>query len=368
MIAGKKPIIKPSRICLELTNHCNLTCIFCDREHLKQEGMLLKDMSAELLEKILHDIEADYTSRDKLETLVLVGLGEPTLARHLKQHLETISGYSHLVRNIELTSNGVSLTEQNASLLLDSAVNHFTVSVNFFDRETYAKMMGRDKFDTVIKNVGNFLKLRRDKGNKALVRIQLFTEVGSGNRELAIMKGYFPDFASDPMVVFHLQPIYNKPSVQDNTNSLQVVKNNEVRHPCWSMYSIVYIDVEGFVYPCTIGNDCYRKKSFLNIGNVYDNELITIFNDSIIKEARSRAEVSRLPFAECKDCNLWSIMPKLFRYNSKQEVWEKKAGYEALIKFKNYVNPVIALLPYSVQNCFRGIYSSIFSSHNRKIN
>lgn len=367
MIAGNKQIIKPTRICLELTNHCNLTCVFCDREHLKQEGMLLNDMSSELLGKILHDIEAEYTSRDKLETLVLVGLGEPTLARHLKQHLETISGYSHLFRNVELTSNAVPLNEQKTEMLLESVVNRFTFSVNFADRETYATMMGKDEFETVIRNVRNFLALRARKGKRVPVRIQLFTEVGTGDSELEILKGYFQEFSNDPLVVFHLQPIYNKPVIQDDSRSLNIQKSFKTRHPCWCMYSIVYIDVEGFVYPCTIGNDSYRKNSALNIGNVINKGLVRIFNEEVVDNARTRAESCQLAFPECKECNIWAITPNLFVYNKKKEIWKKIKVFSILTKLKASVSPGIERLPYPVQNAFRGIYSLILNSHNRRV-
>ncbi len=368
MCFKNNPLVKPGRICLELTNQCNLACVFCDRERLEKAGMMVNDMPDELLKKILTDIEVAYSSRDKLDTLVLVGLGEPALTRNLARHLKTISAYSHLFRNVELTSNGVSLTEAISAVLLESAVNYFTFSVNFVDRETYTEMMGKDRLDEVIRNVRNFLKLKKEKGSRALVRIQLFTESGMGKRDLEKMKSFFPDTANDSTVIFHLQPIYNKPSVQENSQSLDAVKSVKKRYPCWSMYSIVYIDIEGFVYPCTIGNDCYRKGSSLNIGNVLNKELLQVFNDDAIKKARRRAEAGQLPFAECKDCNIWTIMPNVFKYSKKKNIWEKRRAYEALIKLKNYAGPAIALLPHSVQNIFRKIYSIIVGSHNRRVN
>ena len=367
MIAGNKQFVKPTRICLELTNHCNLTCVFCDREHLKQEGMVLNDMSSGMFEKILHDIETAYTRHDKLETLVLVGLGEPTLNRHLKQHLETISGYSHLFRNVELTSNAIPITEQKAEMLLNSVINRFTFSVNFSDRETYAAMMGKDKFDAVIMNVRGFLALRASKGSSVSVRIQLFTEVDTGHAELEILKGHFREYLQDPKVVFHLQPVYNKPVLQEDSRSLNVQKSLEMRHPCWCLYSIVYIDVEGFVYPCTIGNDSYRKNSALNIGNVFDEGLIQIFNGTLVNNARTRAESCQLPFPECKECNLWAIMPNLFKYRNRSEVWKKSQAYSALTKVKARLSPAIEQLPYPVQNAIREIYALILKSHNRRV-
>ena len=66
---------KPWIINLELTNACNLSCIFCDYPVLKRK-MSIKEMDERLLEKVFLNIKAD-----KIYELGLVGLGEPTLAR-----------------------------------------------------------------------------------------------------------------------------------------------------------------------------------------------------------------------------------------------------------------------------------------------
>jgi len=361
-------MIKPERICLELTNYCDLACVFCDRQRLKHEGMALDDMSGALFQKILKDIGAVYSRRDKLDTLVLVGLGEPLLTRDLGKRLEEILTYAHVFRNIELTSNGTSLTEQKAKMLLESAVNCFTFSVNFTDRDVYARMMGKDRFDRVIENVRNFLKLKKEKGNRASVNIQLFAEPEAADRDLEKMKSFFPEAAKDPRAVFHIQPVYNKPAVQENKAVLDVITSAKQRHPCWCLYSIVYIDIEGFVYPCTIGNDCYRKTSSLNIGNIFNKSLAEIFNDDSIVQGRERAESGQLPFAECRDCNIWAIMPNIFRYNRNKRRWDKRKACELLMKLKYRLRSASGRLPHSVQNLFRKIYSLIFHSYNKKVN
>jgi radical SAM protein with 4Fe4S-binding SPASM domain len=228
-------------------------------------------------------------------------------------------------------------------------------------------MMGRDRFDEVLNNVRNFLRIRKEIGIKPRVIIQLFTESKVGDSNLPQLKSFFPQDLIDKKVVFQYQPIYNKPSVKENNRTLYVSQSNQMRHPCWSMYTIVYIDIEGFVYPCTIGNDSYRKNSSLNIGNVREKDLIEIFNDTIIKVARLRSESGKIPFSECIDCNIWSIMTNVFKYNTKKKLWKKNILKETLIKMKNATSSLISLCPITLQNAFRKIYSKLLVSHNRKI-
>ncbi len=91
-------------------------------------------------------------------------------------------------------------------------------------------------------------------------------------------------------------------------NNVQTVD----RHPCWSLYSRVYIDVDGNVYPCTIGNDSYRTASNMSLGNVNENSLKEIFNSRDAKQMRHRVENCTLAFPECQNCTLWELFPNNF--------------------------------------------------------
>ena len=82
----------PWIINLELTNLCQLECVFCDHPVFKKK-MRLGCMEDSLVRKILSDIDRDWGD-EKIHELGLVGLGEPTLDKRWSQHLEIISEYA----------------------------------------------------------------------------------------------------------------------------------------------------------------------------------------------------------------------------------------------------------------------------------
>ena len=114
----------PWIINLELTNACNLECIFCDHKDLKKQ-MKIKNMATGILKKILEDTKGIAKGK-KIHELGLVGLGEPTLDSDLAKHLELIGRYEAKFERITLNSNLVSLTNLQVRMLINSKINAYT--------------------------------------------------------------------------------------------------------------------------------------------------------------------------------------------------------------------------------------------------
>jgi radical SAM protein with 4Fe4S-binding SPASM domain len=304
---------------LELTNACNLKCVFCDHPEWKKK-FDVHDMDDQLLAKILSDCQDIVTSSGKkIHELGLVGLGEPTMNRRLDTHLNMIGEYAEVFDRISINSNLVSLREKQAKLLLASEVNTYTFSVNASNRETYKEMMQVDVFDRVIENLGGFFRLLKEVKKKPTVDVQLFN---SSENDLDLLKAMVPE-SEMVDVNFFVRNVYSKPILMES-DLLHVHKPTQPRrYPCWDIYTRVYVDVEGFLYPCTIGNDVYRESSHLCLGNVKSHAIEELFNGNKNQEARRRAEKGELPFPECEPCNIWSLTPNNFEWNEFEQLWKK---------------------------------------------
>jgi len=270
--------------------------------------MRISDFDNVLLDSILQSLKG----KDIFE-LGLVGLGEPTLSKHFNQQLEVVGRYQAEFSRISLNSNAVALNKKKTDIILNSVINMITFSLNATNRESYIKLMRYDLFDSVVNNIIRFIKLRNARGRRDLdIGIQFMSSKINDEKEMKILFDEYIDMS----IELYSRPAYNKPVFQNNDE--MVVECDEVhrgnRHPCWSIYSRIYIDVDGNVYPCTIGNDCYRDNSKLNIGNVSKQEVIHIYNNFYIKDARNAAENGCLPFAECRNCSVWSLLPNNFQW------------------------------------------------------
>ena len=323
-------IEKPWIINIELTNACNLECCFCDHAVLKKK-MAIKSMDDSLLKKVFSDIE-EYEHDNKIYELGLVGLGEPTLDKHFERHIEFINSHAYMFERISFNSNLVSLGKKHADILLASKINAYTFSVNASGREAYLKMMGKNKFDAVIENLKYFLTRLKKKSVKARVDIQL---LDSDKNDPAALRALFPP-ALLTGIHFFTRKVYNKPAIQHNSPPLRIYEPDDLkRYPCWDIYTRVYIDVEGNLYPCTIGNDSYREGSHLCLGNVRNDNLFNLFNNKIIREARYKSEKGELPFPECDKCNIWALTPNNFEWDRLNKVWNKKEATVRAYGLKN---------------------------------
>lgn len=314
-----RDIETPWIINIELTNLCQLECIFCDHPVFKKK-MRLGSMEDSLLLKILSDIDEDWKG-EKIHELGLVGLGEPTLDKRWLYHLNIIGEYSYCFDRISLNSNLVSLSSEKSKEALESAINTFTFSINASNKQHYFEMMGTNQFDHVVKNFNNFLDAWQKNGKEASVDVQVFDSNKSSVEEL---KKLFPKAASLG-VKFFSRKVYSKPVIQKSSEVVNLhFPKSTIRYPCWDIYTRIYIDVEGFLYPCTIGNDSYRKDSELCLGNIMESSVNDIFNGLRNKKARELFESGELAYPECKLCNVWSLTPNNFEWDEKENKWLKK--------------------------------------------
>jgi len=299
---------------LELTNACNLACVFCDHPAFTAAGMKFREMPYEIIEAALESYRGHT-----LHELGLVGLGEPTLAKRLPGYLARIDAHADGFERISINSNLVSLTEAVAAVLLASSVNVYTFSLNASNRETYRRMMGRDRFAQAVTHLNAFLALRKLSGRDITVSVQLFDSPGNDADELRPLVPLWAD------VHCFTRGVYSKPAVREDTPLLKLHRPTAPkRYPCWDIYTRLYVDVDGNVYPCTIGNDCHRTDSPLRLGNLRHESLSRIFQGQKLRTARRAAERGGLSFPECKDCNVWSLTPNNFRWDAAAGQWVRQ--------------------------------------------
>lgn len=306
-------MIVPGIINLELTNRCNLECVFCDHPILKRT-MRKGEMSAELLRSLF-----DGLGGQPVYELGLVGLGEPTLDKDFGKHLEIIGEYKHLFTRISLNSNAVILGDKRIDEILASPINLVTFSLNATDKNGYIELMKFDKFDAAVANIRNFMQKRLDAGREDLkVSVQFMS---SKLNAMEKMEALFAEFLTDDVIVYN-RYVFHKPALDDAAEDVVNINNADFanRPPCWSMYSRVYVDIDGNVYPCTIGNDSYRESSALNLGNLGDSTVLEIFNNERIRVGREAAEKGEVPFPECEKCTLWALFPNNFHRDDDQWV------------------------------------------------
>jgi len=150
-----------NKLYINLTNKCNLHCVFCQRE--RERNFMVKgywvwvtrDPSEE-------DILKEIKNPERYEEIVFCGYGEPTLRYDALKHLS--SALKRMgARKVRVDTNGLMFTFLPKSKLkeLKGLVDEFSVSLNAPDKETYEKVCmpaQPDAFERAVEFIKEALK------------------------------------------------------------------------------------------------------------------------------------------------------------------------------------------------------------------
>ena len=156
-------IMEADPVCLylETTNRCNLLCTTCPRtfEELEPEA----DMSWELFTSIIDQYP-------KIARVVLHGVGEPMLVKELPRMIRYLKERGVYVL---FNTNGTLLTKANGQALMDAGLDELRVSLDAAESSVFQMVRGKDMFDRIVTNVGNFVAMQRSQPNAIAARIAM---------------------------------------------------------------------------------------------------------------------------------------------------------------------------------------------------
>lgn len=151
----------PVCLYLEVTNRCNLLCETCPRTFETLEPPA--DMSWALFTRIVDQVP-------NVSRVVLHGVGEPMLVKELPRmvrHLKDCGTY------VLFNTNGTLLQPKRFQELIDTGLDEIRVSLDAADRESYAKIRGKDFFNRIVRDVGKFVAYQKRVG-AATPRVSLW--------------------------------------------------------------------------------------------------------------------------------------------------------------------------------------------------
>ena len=142
----------PVCLYLETTNRCNLLCETCPRTFETLEPPA--DMSWALFTKIVDQVP-------NVARVVLHGVGEPMLVKDLPRMIRYLKDRGVYVL---FNTNGTLMQPRRFQELIDTGLDELRVSLDAADRESYAKVRGKDFFNRIVRDVGKFIAFQKEVG------------------------------------------------------------------------------------------------------------------------------------------------------------------------------------------------------------
>ncbi|WP_420265074.1 radical SAM/SPASM domain-containing protein [Candidatus Magnetominusculus dajiuhuensis] len=307
---------------------CNHRCVFCGVDYMGYQNRFL---DVGILRERLTEMAALG-----LKSIMYCGEGEPLLHSGI---CDIISHTAQSSIDVAITSNGVLFKEAIAEATLP-LLKWIKISLNAGTKETYSKIHRTkpEDFDTVIKNIANAVKVKRDNGYQCTIGVQMLL-LPENRHEAVGLADRIKDTGADYLVIKpYSQHPRSKTGVyrdirysdymaladklrQTATETFSVIFRTNamarsdapgksycrcLAHPFWS-----YMDAAGNIWGCL---DHLSDERFL-YGNIRDNTFKEIWDGNKRSSATNWIETG----LDVNECRVNCRMDAINRY-----LWELK--------------------------------------------
>lgn len=264
----------PVMVDIELTNYCNMKCLFCfNPAQSRQKG----HMSEEVLLRILNEITPGKIP------IRFIRWGENLIHKNVLKWLGMCKKRGFLTH---LTTNGSLLTKQMSEEIVDIELDSIKFSFQGADEETYAAMRNNDLYKKVVGNLKTLFEVR---GNKEKPHIQVSSTMTNESEEMIEdFKKYIGQYADFVAIGRTNMSRVDYSLMNLNEQELKWLlehKKNEslqkVYKECIEVYDKLSFNWDGTVSAC-----CGDYDNILLVGDIKIQSLKEIWKGEQIEEIR----------------------------------------------------------------------------------
>lgn len=281
----------PFLVDLELTNCCNLKCLFCAQQAMeRQKGF----MTEEVFKKVIDECEQHNTP------VRFVRWGEPFLHKN-------VSSYINYVKKknlpLHITTNGLVLTDGQIDAVIDNQVDSIIFSFQGVTKDEYQMMRNNNQYELLKSNI---LKMAEKRGDKLKPYIHISTTITDDKEEdVKSFIDYWGNVVDSIGIGKTNLSFVPLEDIKDSEVATKIKKMQsretlkKIQRPCNEIYQRLSISFDGTVTCC-----CSDYDDFLQVGDLNKQSLYSIWNDSNeLKFFRSMIDKSKhKSLTLCKNC------------------------------------------------------------------
>lgn len=187
----------PSQINIDVTEFCNLACVHCPYEAVtKVKGAVRRNLAPELHRKLIDEI-AEF-GRPHCRYIRYTGEGEPLLHPQLAALISDAATRTGLP--INLTTNGLLLSDRWIGALLDAGVAVFDISLDAASADTYARIRVKGDYALAVRNVKALIARNRERGTPAKVLVS-FVRQEMNTHEVEAFRSFWTEAGVNSVVI-----------------------------------------------------------------------------------------------------------------------------------------------------------------------
>lgn len=292
LIMGRVVLKLPVRVTIELTNFCNLHCVFCPRRFMEKEtGFMAPGLAYKITDELHSWISAGHR-------VAVVPFFRGETLTHPQWDVLLADIRDKGLGPIQMATNASLLTEERAHRLLEIGVDTLSFSMDTVDPDIYKRVRGGD-YVISLSNVLRFLELRQAYSGEGGCRIVQVSAVDSALTHEGIPA--FIDYWRDKIDRLRVYPEH---SADGHTGSLPSGNADKVRVSCRKVREEMVIYWNGSVALCN--HDWTRMRTGQEIGNVSERSLEEIWRSNAYETIRKAHETGSLQgIIPCEHCGHW---------------------------------------------------------------
>jgi len=257
----------PYLIDIELTNYCNLNCIFCGQQAMKRPKGL---MSEKTFKKVADECAKFGTP------IRLIRWGEPFLHPKIIEFVRYAKSKRLLVH---ITNNGLAIKKHQIKDLLDSGVDSLIFSFQGATKKGYELMRNNNRYDELKAIILETVK-QRDNRKKPFIQISS-TMTNESKEEIDTFVDYWSHIVDSVGIGKTNLSLLDSLQIKSlkTIEKLESLKKQETIKkcymPCKEVYQKLSVDWDGKVTCC-----CSDFDNFLVVGDINKNTLSDIWKKS----------------------------------------------------------------------------------------
>lgn len=290
-----------------ITSRCNLRC-----KHCYQESYNTVDIDTIKIDDVLYKFDLLLKDIKRIGHINITG-GEPLINYNIKHLINRIENIDS-IKSYGLLSNGTLINDKIIEIIKTKKLSFVQISIDG-NLKNHDNLRGKNSFNLakcgIKKLVSNNIKVivsftankQNYKDFKKVVKFciknkvfKVWTDrmVPFGNAEM--IEDLFIDKETIINYVNCIKDCfkYNKDVIVEDKRGFQFLANGSIPYSCKAGDSIIAILEDGTVFPC--------RRLPIEIGNVYNEDLINIFNNNKFLEDLRNKKIS-----ECKNCSLSKV-------------------------------------------------------------
>lgn len=277
----------PRYLMYDVNNLCNARCSFCPQSALARSD----DFAPQQIEWAHFEKTIEEAAAYPVELVRFTGDGEPLLHPRMTDMVARARALG--MRKINLTTNGSLLRDRRLEKLLESPPHVLDVSLDAFTAETYARYRIGLDFETTMRNVHEFLRLRDPARTRVVVSMIHHPEL---DEEVEAFRRYWQPRA-DFVAIRRLH---------SNLGAVDVPQAPPPpRWPCTHLWQRLVVDFRGHIRFCPID---WRDESF--VARVEDMTLREAWHGVMLRTLRRRhLAADYAGCGVCEKCVDWANTP-----------------------------------------------------------